>query len=311
MFRKTVRGLGQRQQLFILSAELRVQPVKLNAHVLTAPLQGILAADAFDQNAMHRFSGRGEKIAALAVSGSNSSSPRDNLKDAAHAKFAFGRHRMRVSSRTRGGGVSGPESVTNPSLLLRIRCSERREDAWREFVARYGSRIFAWCRHRQLSADDAEDVTQEVLVKLARYLESFEYDGTRSFRGWLRRVTENAVHDYFRERRKRPDAAAMVEMLDHAEARDDLSMRLRDAFDLELLELAMARVQKRVSSSRFDAWALAVRDGWSGADIAAHLGMKIASVYTAKSQIQSMLQEEIRVLERVADENLPSFRMLS
>jgi RNA polymerase sigma-70 factor (ECF subfamily) len=201
--------------------------------------------------------------------------------------------------------------VTNPSLLLRIRCSERREDAWREFVARYGSRIFAWCRHRQLSADDAEDVTQEVLVKLARYLESFEYDGTRSFRGWLRRVTENAVHDYFRERRKRPDMAAMVEMLDHAEARDDLSMRLRDAFDLELLELAMARVQQRVSSTRFDAWALAVRDGWSGADIATHLGMKIASVYTAKSQIQSMLQEEIRVLERVADENLPSFRMLS
>ena len=79
-------------------------------------------------------------------------------------------------------------SSTNVSLLLRIRHDERDESAWRDFVEIYGYRIYHWCLNRKLQPNDAEDVTQDVLVKLARKLGSFDYDQSQSFRGWLARA---------------------------------------------------------------------------------------------------------------------------
>ena len=38
-------------------------------------------------------------------------------------------------------------------------------------------------------------------MKLARRLGEFEYDERQTFRGWLHRITENAVIDFLREQR--------------------------------------------------------------------------------------------------------------
>ena len=98
------------------------------------------------------------------------------------------------------------QSVTSLSLLHRIQASRNDENAWREFVVRYGTRIYEWCVNRKLNPDDAEDVTQDVLLKLARNFEKFEYDPAQSFRGWLRRVTENAIKDFIRSQANRDQA---------------------------------------------------------------------------------------------------------
>lgn len=95
------------------------------------------------------------------------------------------------------------ESQTNVSFLLRIKDNADDPTAWREFVQRYGARIYDWCVNRRLQSADAEDVTQNVLVKLARNLNSFEYEQKLTFRDWLRRVTENAVTDFFRKCKSR------------------------------------------------------------------------------------------------------------
>ena len=130
-------------------------------------------------------------------------------------------------------------SVTSVSLLAQIGRDRQDPVAWRRFVDRYGKRIYEWCLNRQLQPVDAEDVTQEVLLKLAVRLGEFEYDQSQSFRGWLRRITENAVMDFFRQRKARgagQHAADALERLAHEEAREDLVIRLREMFDLELLD---------------------------------------------------------------------------
>jgi DNA-directed RNA polymerase specialized sigma24 family protein len=43
--------------------------------------------------------------------------------------------------------------------------------AWNEFVERYGRRIYGWCRQWGLQEADAEDVTQDVLLRLARKMQ--------------------------------------------------------------------------------------------------------------------------------------------
>jgi RNA polymerase sigma-70 factor (ECF subfamily) len=50
---------------------------------------------------------------------------------------------------------------TSPTLLERVRSAPADQQAWDEFVERYGRKIYAWCRQWGLQETDAEDVTQE------------------------------------------------------------------------------------------------------------------------------------------------------
>lgn len=191
-------------------------------------------------------------------------------------------------------------SATNVSLLSRLRRGDHTEESWREFVDRYGPKIYRWCVHRQLQPADADEVTQNVLVKMAAQLRQFDYDSTRSFRGWLRTVTENAVKDYAKNvlGKDRGDGGSQVlTRLAGIEATRDLNERLSEAFDLEIAELALERVCSRVASNRWMAWHLTARGQLAGADVAKQLNMKVASVYTARNQVEKLIREEIGAIE--------------
>jgi RNA polymerase sigma-70 factor (ECF subfamily) len=189
-------------------------------------------------------------------------------------------------------------SETRLSLLGRLR-QEGPDDApaWREFVAHYGPRVGAWCRRWGLQAADAEDVTQQVLVKLAVKMRSFVYQPGGSFRAWLKTLTRHAWSDFVAER-QRSAVAGRDEALESATARDDLESRLAEAFDLELLETATERVRARVEPHTWEAFRLTALEGLPGADVAARLLLPVAGVFKAKSNVQKMLRDEVRRLER-------------
>jgi RNA polymerase sigma-70 factor (ECF subfamily) len=187
---------------------------------------------------------------------------------------------------------------TNGSLLERIRVNLNDEHAWQEFVERYGPRIRQWCINRKLKTHDAEDVTQEVLLRLAKHMCNFHYDPSRTFRGWLRRITENAVKDFIRSRkRKLLEGSEFVDLLSNEPARTELYASLAEAFDLELLDEAKFRVQQRVSEERWKCWELTANQGIPGKEVAKSLNIEVAKVYTNKSQIQNMIREELSWLE--------------
>jgi RNA polymerase sigma-70 factor (ECF subfamily) len=191
------------------------------------------------------------------------------------------------------------ESQTSATLLARLRQSPADEAAWADFADRYGRKIYAWCRQWRLQEADAEDVTQTVLLKLAAKMQTFEYDRERSFRGWLKTVTRNAWSDYWAGRKAGVAAGGSqaVELLGTVEAREDLVQRLDDEFDRDLLDEATARVRQRVTPRTWQAFEMTAVQGKSGAETAAALGMKVATVFVARSKVQKMLQEEVRRLE--------------
>ncbi len=195
-------------------------------------------------------------------------------------------------------------SVTRVSLLLRIRDDDpqTRPDAWKDFVARYGPMILRWCVNRKLQPTDAEDGTQDVLVKLARALTTFEYNPEFTFRGWLRRVTENALSDFFRDQRKRVDSpliAAGVEQLNETEAQDDLVRQIEEAFDLELFERACEIVREQIDTRRFNAWYLTAVEQIPAQEVAQRLTMKVPTVYSSRHQVQKRISEEVQRLEEL------------
>src|SRR5262245_38065548 len=166
------------------------------------------------------------------------------------------------------------QAETRLSLLVRLtRPGPADERAWREFVDYYAPVIYRWCARRGLQDTDAQDVTQQVLLKLATRLPAFEYDPDRSFRAWLRTLTHHAWADFLTGRDAgMPGHPAAWAALTTAEARDDLLRRIEDEFDLELLEQAMAVVRGRVKPDTWEAFRLTALEGVPGAEAARQAG---------------------------------------
>jgi RNA polymerase sigma-70 factor (ECF subfamily) len=193
------------------------------------------------------------------------------------------------------------DSLTRRTLLERLaQTGDRNQAAWSEFIERYGRKIYSWCLRWRLQDADAQDVTQIVLLKLAQRMQDFTYDPTRSFRAWLKTVTHHAWRDFVESRRTALLATGgdmTEERLGSAAARDDLSRRVEELFDLELLEMAMQRVRLRAAPHTWRAFSMTAVEGIPAPEVAHRLGMRIARVYAARSNIQQRLQEECRRIE--------------
>jgi RNA polymerase sigma-70 factor (ECF subfamily) len=191
-------------------------------------------------------------------------------------------------------------SRTSITLLGRLQSNPNDRQAWSDFVQRYGRIIFGWCRHWGLQEADAEDVTQNVLLRLAQKMPLFVYDPSRSFRAWLKTLTHHAWSDFVSSRQNRTPGSgdtAMFEVLQSVEARADLEKQLDEAFDRELLEEAMTRVRERVAPQTWEAFRLTALEGLSGAEAAARIPMQVAQVFVARRRVQKMLQEVVAKLE--------------
>jgi RNA polymerase sigma-70 factor (ECF subfamily) len=69
----------------------------------------------------------------------------------------------------------------------------------------------------------------------------------------------------------------------------DLEQKLDRAFENELLDLAMRRVEKRVKPQNWQAFRLTAIEGLSGAEAAECLRMPVAHLYVAKNRVQKLL----------------------
>jgi RNA polymerase sigma-70 factor (ECF subfamily) len=103
-------------------------------------------------------------------------------------------------------------TTTDADLLPRCRAGD--ETAWRELVARHTRKVFGLAYRFTGRVDEAEDLTQEVFIKvyqtLGRYRES---DGP--FGAWLMTVARNHAIDHYRrhrqERLRRAEDPAILE----------------------------------------------------------------------------------------------------
>jgi RNA polymerase sigma-70 factor (ECF subfamily) len=196
--------------------------------------------------------------------------------------------------------MAGSASRTGSTFFLLLR-DPGDAQAWRDFVARYGPKVHAWCLRWHLQAADAENVTQEVLTKLVHRIPGFAYDPARgSFRAWLKTVTRNALSDYLEAQRRAGIAgggSVVLERLANLEAPDDLLRDLEPEFERELLEEAKARTELQVSRRDWQIFTALALEERSGADVAAELGLTAMAVFKAKSRVQKILAAELRRLD--------------
>jgi len=89
------------------------------------------------------------------------------------------------------------EDVQIVNALVR-RCVAGDAVAWEEIVQRYHRRIYNICYRFAGTSDDAQDLTQEVFIKMYRTLSSYDVE-RGAFMTWVTTMTRNLLVDHFRK----------------------------------------------------------------------------------------------------------------
>ncbi len=82
-------------------------------------------------------------------------------------------------------------------LLVR-RCVSGDAAAWEEIVQRFHRRIYNICYRFAGDSDNAQDLTQEVFIKMYRTLNTYD-SGKGAFMTWVTTITRNLLVDHFRK----------------------------------------------------------------------------------------------------------------
>ncbi|HTK95553.1 MAG TPA: sigma-70 family RNA polymerase sigma factor [Terriglobales bacterium] len=107
------------------------------------------------------------------------------------------------------------EDVQVVAGLVR-RCVAGDAAAWEEIVQSYQRRIYNLCYRFTGSGDEAEDLTQEVFIKMYRSLSSYDVE-RGAFVSWVTTLTRNLLVDHFRKSRQE----RLTDSLDAAPQQDE------------------------------------------------------------------------------------------
>jgi RNA polymerase sigma factor (sigma-70 family) len=124
------------------------------------------------------------------------------------------------------------------AALLR-RCMAGDAVAWEEIVERYHRRIYNICYRFAGSAEDAQDLTQDVFIKMYRTLNTYDV-GRGAFMTWVTTITRNLLVDHFRKSKH----DRMTDSLDAPASAHEEAMPLSDRIEDKALP-PDARVQSR------------------------------------------------------------------
>ena len=187
------------------------------------------------------------------------------------------------------------------AVQLIRRCLAGDAAAWEELVEQYHRRIYNICFRFAGSAADAQDLTQEVFVKMYRTLNTYDA-GRGAFVTWVTAITRNLLVDHFR----RTKQERLTDSLDGTPAeRDDampLSEQIRDGrpapdarAETEQLGEAVHRALGRLSPDLREAVILRDLQDMDYKEIATVLKVPEGTV---KSRINRGRAELARLLQR-------------
>jgi RNA polymerase sigma-70 factor (ECF subfamily) len=165
--------------------------------------------------------------------------------------------------------------------------------------------MLRYARRCGLSAADAEDATQMVMMRLARVLPGFRYDPARGrFHDYLYRVARSVISDL----QACPDSARRAVSDDDLLARvagDDTS-RADDAFEQEWrdnhLRLALASVRETSDPRSVEVFQRLLA-GAGVEQVAREFDMSIDAVHKVKQRMRDRVQA--RIAEQIREEEAP------
>lgn len=148
-------------------------------------------------------------------------------------------------------------AATNGAELIR-RCRAGDGAAWEEIVTTFSRRIFNLAFRFTSSVEAAEDLTQEVFIRIYKTLD--QYDAKQGdLANWLMRLARNLVIDDYRHRQRNPQNSFADDVEDHTFhlravgtsaqkdiERRELAMQVQEAIDKLPADLRMCVILRDI-----------------------------------------------------------------
>lgn len=178
-----------------------------------------------------------------------------------------------------------------PSLISGAQNGDR--GAFSRLAELVHEKVRGWAESFTNDADDAEDVTQDVLILVHRRLPQFE--GKSRFSTWLYTITRNVALDRRRRSKRRE---RRLETMDAPAT----ATETREAFDEKTLATLVLKYFDELPARQREVFELSDILGLSAPEVAERLGMKAvtvrANLFKARRTIrQRMLEHHSSLLE--------------
>lgn len=193
-------------------------------------------------------------------------------------------------------------SSTISSVLL-SGARARNAEAWGQILAIFNPKITRWMCRANVAEADQPDLIQEVWRSVLGSIQNFrrEAEGD-TFGGWLRRITQRRVADYFEEKSGQPrqlspaaEPAFFAEFVAESSCGSPSNRSRR-------MQLALRQVQAEVQPETWQVFYMHVVEEMSVQDVAGRLRVPEHKVYTCKSRVMKRLREAMQSLENPRDE---------
>lgn len=180
-------------------------------------------------------------------------------------------------------------AALNPDLFLARRAAKSDPRAWEEIVDAYGERIYNLCLRFASTPAEAEDLTQDVFVKLYGHLH--QYRGDVPLVAWALRLSRNLCIDHYRHHRLRKQSETMSdEVLRQMPSAEDPQSDVQARERRRLVHRTLADMPEDLAT------VVLLRDfqGWSYDELAGYLEVPLGTV---KSRLNRARRELVSRLE--------------
>ena len=195
--------------------------------------------------------------------------------------------------------------VTRHTLLDRIRDPQDSE-AWKDFIEFYKNYIYFIIRSMGIKPHDADDILQQVSLKLWKNLPNHLHDPQKGkFRSWVSTITKNTVLSYVKKQ------STQAEKLDQAKQKEELSyldaIKLpeidkiaQQEWEVFITNTALENLEERFTPQAIKAFQMHI-NGNSPEQSAIKLAVSRDSVYKYISRVKVRFIEEIGFLREQMD----------
>jgi RNA polymerase sigma-70 factor (ECF subfamily) len=173
---------------------------------------------------------------------------------------------------------SSPElAAATLRAVARAKAGDR--DAVRELYERYADNVYGYVLSIVRDEHEAEDVTQQVFIKLMTVIRSYEDRGV-PFSAWILRIARNLAVDHVRRRRAVPCEEVRPSSVGREHDDHERTRSLKEALSVLPQDQCEVLVLRHVL-------------GMSPGEIAAHLGKSEGSIHGLHHRGRSLLRREL------------------
>ena len=171
-------------------------------------------------------------------------------------------------------------------------------ESWRKFHDFYAPLLRRYLKRLGLEENAANDVFQDVFLRLLQNLPTFELDKQRGrFRSYLWKLTYSALVDHARRIKVRVQAEEQWVKRFH-DANESESRKVQDELNeinrQQILKRVLPRVRSATSRTAWTCFEERLLKDRPGADIAAELAISTDAVYVYASRVMKQVRQAVR-----------------